>query len=70
MKLPNLTVVIEKKDEWYVGTCPELNLASQGRTATEADLMVCDAVLLLIQEAGEAEIRHRLNRYVCANRQP
>ena len=64
MKLPKLTVVIEKEDDWYVATCPELGVASQGRTFDEAEAMIQEAVGLLIEEADEAEIERRLNRGV------
>jgi len=62
MDLPNLTAVIEKEGKWYVATCPELGVASQGRTNDEAEAMLQEAVELLIEEADEAEIRRRLNR--------
>lgn len=64
MKLPKLTVVIEKEDDWYVATCPELNVASQGRTFDEAEAMVQEAVELLLEDADEDEINRRLNRGV------
>jgi predicted RNase H-like HicB family nuclease len=64
MKLPKLTAVIEKEGKWYVATCPDLGVASQGRTFEEAEAMIQEAVELLIEEADEAEIRRRLNRGV------
>jgi predicted RNase H-like HicB family nuclease len=64
MKLPRLTAVIEKEDKWYVATCPELGVASQGRTNEEAESMLQEAVELLLEEADETEIRRRLNRGV------
>ena len=57
MKLPKLTAVIEKEAKWYVATCPELGVASQGRTNEEAELMLQEAVELLLEEADETEIR-------------
>jgi len=62
MKLPKLTAVIEKEGNWYVATCPELCVASQGRTNEVAELMLRKAVELLLEEADETEIRRRLNR--------
>ena len=62
MKLPKLTAVIEKEGKWYVATCPELGVASQGRTFDEAEAMIHEAVELLLEEADEAEISRRLNR--------
>jgi predicted RNase H-like HicB family nuclease len=64
MKLPKLTAVIEKDGKWYVATCPELGVANQGRTNEEAELMLQEAVELLLEDADEAEIRRRLNRGV------
>ena len=79
MKLPRLTAVIEKEGKWYVATCPELGVASQGRSLEEAEAMIQEAVELLLEEAeamireavellleeaDEAEIQRRLNRGV------
>lgn len=64
MKLPKLTAVIEKEGNWYVATCPELGVASQGRTFDEAEAMIQEAVELLLEETDEAEISRRLNRGV------
>jgi predicted RNase H-like HicB family nuclease len=64
MKLPRLTAVIEKEGSWYVATCPELGVASQGRSFEEAESMIQEAVELLLEEADEAEIRRRLDRGV------
>ena len=64
MKLPKLTAVIEKDGNWYVATCPELCVASQGRTNEAAELMLREAVELFLEEADEPEIRRRLNRGV------
>ena len=60
MKLPKLTAVIEKEGKWYVATCPELGVASQGRSLEEAEAMIQEAVELLLEEADEAEIKRRL----------
>jgi predicted RNase H-like HicB family nuclease len=64
MKLPRLTAVIEKEGKWYVATCPELGVASQGRTNEEAESMLQEGVELLLEEADEPEIKRRLNRGV------
>ncbi len=68
MKLPKLTVVIEKEGKWYVATCPELGVASQGRTFDEAEAMIQEAVELLLEEADEDKIKRRLNRRVKVKR--
>jgi predicted RNase H-like HicB family nuclease len=64
MKLPKLTAVIEREDDWFVATCPELGVASQGRSIEEAERMIREAVDLLLEEADEKEIERRLNRGV------
>jgi predicted RNase H-like HicB family nuclease len=64
MKLPKLTAVIEREDDWFVATCPELGVASQGRSIEEAERMIKEAVDLLLEEADEKEINRRLNRGV------
>ena len=64
MKLPPLTAVIEKDENWYVATCPELDVASQGQTIEEAESMIREAVELLLEEATPEEIQRRLNRGV------
>lgn len=64
VKLPKLTGVIEREDDWFVATCPELGVASQGRTIKEAEQMIKEAVDLLLEEADEKEIERRLNRGV------
>jgi len=64
MKLPKLTAIIEREDDWFVATCPELGVASQGSSIEEAGRMIKEAVDLLLEEADETEIEQRLNRGV------
>jgi predicted RNase H-like HicB family nuclease len=68
LKLPPLTAVIEKDEDWFVATCPELGVASQGRSIEEAEAMIKEAVELLLAEADEREIQRRLNRGVKVTR--
>jgi predicted RNase H-like HicB family nuclease len=68
MKLPKLTAVIEKEGKWYVATCPELGIASQGHSLEDAEAMIQEAVELFLEEADEAEIKRRLNRGVKVKR--
>jgi predicted RNase H-like HicB family nuclease len=68
MRLPKLTAVIEKEGRWFVAICPELGVASQGRTLDEAEEMIREAVELLLEEADEDEIKRRLNRGVKVKR--
>lgn len=59
-KVPSLTAVIEKEGKWYVATCPELGVASQGRTLKEAHGMVQEAVNLFLESASSDEIKRCL----------
>jgi predicted RNase H-like HicB family nuclease len=59
-KLPSLTAVIEKEGKWYVATCPQLGVASQGRTLNEAHEMVQEAVNLFLETASAEEIKRCL----------
>ena len=59
-KIPSLTAVIEKEGKWYVATCPELGVASQGRTLKEAHSMVQEAVNLFLESASPEEIKRSL----------
>ena len=59
-ELPSLTAVIQREEGWHVSTCPELGVASQGRTRKEAYAMLAEAVELWLEEATAKEIRRRL----------
>ena len=59
-KFSSLTAVIEKEGKWFVATCPELGVASQGRTLKEAHAMVQEAVNLFLESASVEEIKRSL----------
>ena len=61
-ELPALTAVIEREGTWFVSKCPELGIASQGRTQQEAYAMLAEAVQLWLEEASSKEIRRRVKR--------
>ena len=60
IELPSLTAVIQLEGGWYVSTCPELGVASQGRTRKEAHAMLAEAVELWLEAASAKEIKRRL----------
>jgi predicted RNase H-like HicB family nuclease len=61
MQLPPLTAIIEPgEDGWFVATCPELDIVSQGETQQHAEEMLREAVELWLECAGEDEVRTRL----------
>ena len=50
------SAVIEHEDSWYVGLCPELGVASQGRTLDEALANLREAVQLYVETADPSEL--------------
>ena len=42
----NLTIVIQKEDDWFVAKCIENNVASQGKTMDEAIINLREAITL------------------------
>jgi predicted RNase H-like HicB family nuclease len=53
--------VIEREGEWYVALCPELDVASQGKTVEEARMNLAEAIELLIEVANPSELATRLH---------
>lgn len=51
-----LSAIIEREGDWYVATCPELDVASQGRTVEEARQNLYEAVQLFFETADPKEI--------------
>ena len=58
------TAIIEREDDGYVATCPELDVASQGRTVEEARDNLVEAIELLLETADPSEIESRLHNEV------
>ncbi len=56
------SAVIEHDGSWFVSTCPELGVSSQGRTRPQAYRMLQEAVELRLESATHAEIRRRLKQ--------
>ena len=55
-----LTAILNKEDDMYVALCPELDIASQGRTVEEAKRNLSEAVELFFETAPPEEIDERL----------
>ena len=55
-----LTEFIEREGDWLVAHCPELGIASQGRTVQEASANLREAVNLFLEYADEDEIKSRM----------
>ena len=58
------TAIIEREGDDYVALCPELNIASQGATVTEARENLKEALELFFETASATEIEHRLHEEV------
>ncbi len=59
-----LTAIIEKEDDGYVALCPELDIASQGDTVSEARDNLQEALELFFETASPEEIGARLHNEV------
>lgn len=57
-----LTAVIERDNDWYVATCPEVDVVSQGKTIEEARANLLEAVELFFEVASSSEIKKRLKK--------
>jgi predicted RNase H-like HicB family nuclease len=49
------TIVIEQEENWYVATCLENNIASQGKTIDEAMANVKEAIALYYENEAKKE---------------
>jgi predicted RNase H-like HicB family nuclease len=58
------TAIIERDDDAYVALCPELDIASQGRSIEDALSNSKEAVDLFFQAADPREIRERQRGHV------
>jgi predicted RNase H-like HicB family nuclease len=54
------TTVIEHEADGYVALCPELDIASQGDTAEEAQENLREALELFFECADASELKRRL----------
>ncbi len=52
----NLSAIIEHEGKWYVATCPEFGVTSQGRTVEKARKNLLQAVQLFLKHADPKEI--------------
>ena len=50
------TGVIVKEGHWYLSLCPELDIASQGKTVAQAKNMLKEAVTLYLETAFESNL--------------
>jgi predicted RNase H-like HicB family nuclease len=57
-----LTAVIEREDDGFVATCPELDIVSQGETVEGARFNLLEAVEGFFEVASPSEIKRRLKK--------
>ena len=62
------TAIIRREGEGYVSLCPELDVASQGATVTEARDNLQEALALFFEAASTEEIEERSNDEVYVTR--
>jgi len=55
-----LTAIIEREGGGYVALCPELDIASQGRSVEEARDNLREALELFFETASNEEVKVRL----------
>jgi predicted RNase H-like HicB family nuclease len=59
-----LTAIIEAEGNGYVSLCPELDIASQGDSITEARDNLQEALELFFETASPQEVEERLHNEV------
>jgi predicted RNase H-like HicB family nuclease len=59
-----LTAIIEREDDGYVALCPELDIASQGRSIEESRMNLIEALTLFFETASPSEIARRAHHEV------
>ena len=57
------TIMIKKEEEWFVATCLENNIASQGKTIDEATENLKEAISLYYEDKTE-EIKVQKNEQI------
>ena len=67
-KLQQFTAIIEREENLYVALCPELDIASQGKTVEQARTNLIEALELFFETASPQEIEERLHNEVFVTR--
>ena len=62
------TAIIERENDSFVSLCPEIDIASQGKTVEEARLNLKEAIELFFETASHQEIHHRLHNEIFITR--
>ena len=59
-----LTAIVECEGDGYTAFCPEVDIASQGETVTEARENLAEALTLFFESASVDEIERRLREEI------
>lgn len=59
--IQQFTSIIQRDGDWYVAFCPELDIASQGKTIEEARANLIEAIELFLETASPEEVQERLH---------
>lgn len=68
MATATYTAILEREGDVYVALCPELDIASQGKTVEEATANLKEAVELFLECASPKEIEQRLHNEIFITR--
>jgi predicted RNase H-like HicB family nuclease len=76
-KTQQFTAIIEREGNEYVSFCPELDIASQGKTVEEAQQNLIEALELFFETTDASEVQssytkllRNKNRYFAINNSP
>ena len=50
-----VSIIIEREDSWFVAYCPDLEIASQGKSVEEARQNLKEALELYLEHADPSE---------------
>ena len=59
-----MTAIIEREGDSYVALCPELDIASQGASVSEARSNLKEALELFYETASPNEVQRRLHNEI------
>ena len=59
-----LTAIIEREGDMFVALCPEVDVATQGKTVDEARKNLVEALELFFEHASPEEVKERLHEEV------
>jgi predicted RNase H-like HicB family nuclease len=68
MKQVQLTAIIEREGDGYVALCPELDVASQGKSIESARNNLQEAVELFLETADPSEVEQRRHSEIFVTR--